>query len=188
MMSAIRRSAGTLLSSFENPHACRISSFKSGDTFMTKHFFGRAWQSSGRKYSVLIETRPEVDTEWGVFAGIQTARSGGTTQMPCFARTVITPCEANRSWSSGCACSGIKWPSPSSADTLARCPCRRPLRPNRRRLWHLCDIFCHDSERNYSTQVLSLKAQKLSSEAHMLASGKIVGFIPTKDYDRARAF
>jgi catechol 2,3-dioxygenase-like lactoylglutathione lyase family enzyme len=34
----------------------------------------------------------------------------------------------------------------------------------------------------------SLKARFLAAEVFMLASGKIVGFVPTKDYDAARAF
>ena len=36
-------------------------------------------------------------TECGVCAGIHTARKGGTTQMPCSVRTVITPSDANTS-------------------------------------------------------------------------------------------
>jgi catechol 2,3-dioxygenase-like lactoylglutathione lyase family enzyme len=36
--------------------------------------------------------------------------------------------------------------------------------------------------------VLFLKRVELTKEAVMLASAKIVGFIPTKDYDKARAF
>jgi len=44
-----------------------------------------------------METFPHMATEWGVFAGIQTARNGGTTQMPSLVRTVITPLEANSS-------------------------------------------------------------------------------------------
>lgn len=34
---------------------------------------------------------------WVVFAGIQTALRGGTIQMPCFVRTVITPLDAKTS-------------------------------------------------------------------------------------------
>src|SRR2546425_4082133 len=73
-------------------------------------------------------------------------------------------------------------------------------------LWHLCDISCHNIERICAAQVLFLMAaepqqvavgqaflpvpfRKGRQEAQrMLASGKLVGFIPTKDYDKARAF
>src|SRR5947207_12811701 len=72
----------------------------------------------GRKYSVLIETAPDIATECGVFVGIHTARSGGTTQTPCFVRSVITPLEANSSLSSGCDFSGIMWTCVMSAYTL----------------------------------------------------------------------
>src|SRR5216110_2095190 len=56
---------------------------------MTKHFPRNARQSFGRKYRVLMETCPDMATECGVFAGIQTARSGGTTQTPCLVDRVI---------------------------------------------------------------------------------------------------
>src|SRR2546421_7842848 len=68
---------------------------------MTKHFPRNARQSFGRKYRVLMETCPDMATECGVFAGIQTARSGGTTETPCLVDRVITPSEAKSSWSSG---------------------------------------------------------------------------------------
>ena len=51
--------------------------------------------------NLLIDTGPDMATECGVFAGIHTARSGGTTHTPCFVRSVITPLEANNNWSSG---------------------------------------------------------------------------------------
>src|SRR6267378_3876636 len=97
----------TFLLSFENTHACRINSRNRADTFNTKHFRGRRGNNAGRKYKVRIETAPDMTIEWGVFAGIQTPRKGGTTQMPCRVRTVITPTEANTSWCSGWKCSGI---------------------------------------------------------------------------------
>src|SRR6516162_4929792 len=100
MSSTIRLSVAALLLILLNLHACRINSLKSGDTFMTKHLWARARQSLGKKYRVLIDTCPEISTEWKVFAGIQTARRGGTTQIPSFVRTVITPVEANSNWSS----------------------------------------------------------------------------------------
>jgi len=59
-------------------------------------------------------------------------------------------------------------------------------------LWHLCDISCHDIERISTLQVLFLVATshlgKTQKEANHLESGKMVGFIHTKDYDKARAF
>src|SRR3989442_2267305 len=73
-------------------------------------------------------------------------------------------------------------------------------------LWHLCDISCHNIESICAVQVLFLMGaepqevavgqailpvpfRKGRQEAQrMLASGKLVGFIPTKDYDKARAF
>src|SRR5205807_2440547 len=122
-------------------------------TFITKHFPGRVRQSLGRKYSVLIETAPDIATECGVSAGIHTARSGGTTQTPCFVRSVITPLEANSSWSSGCECSGHKWPCATSADTLAISPSSRPFGAWSI-LWHSCDISCHNIERIRALQVL----------------------------------
>jgi catechol 2,3-dioxygenase-like lactoylglutathione lyase family enzyme len=54
-------------------------------------------------------------------------------------------------------------------------------------LWHLCDICCHNSERKKAAQVLFLSPE-INQEANMLAQGKMVGFVPTKDYDKARAF
>jgi hypothetical protein len=77
--------------------ACKISSRKSGETFITKHFDVSLGQSWGRKYNVLIETAPDIATECGVSAGIHTARSGGTTHTPCSVCSVITPLEANNS-------------------------------------------------------------------------------------------
>lgn|SRR6266566_832629 len=100
-MSTIRLSIGTRLFNFGNSQACRISSFKRADTFITKHLDGKARRSLGNRYSVLIETCPDMVTECGVSAGIHTARIGGTTQTPCRVRSVITPFEANNSWSSG---------------------------------------------------------------------------------------
>src|SRR5215469_4842228 len=123
-----------------------------------------------------METRPEMATECGVFAGIHTARCGGTTQMPPFVRNVMTPLEANRSWSSGCECSGMKCPSSRSAETLARSATRRPFRAISM-LWHLCDISCHFSERSSSWQVMFLTVQIALEEENMLDSGKMVGFI-----------
>src|SRR5882672_2331194 len=130
-------------------------------------------------------------TECGVFAGIHTARRVGTTQTPCFVPSVITPFDANNNWSSGCECSTITCPLSKSADTLAISPRSRPFAVWSM-LWHLCDISCHDIERNRTPQVLFLRATKhprrRSGRQAMLASGKMVGFIPTKDYDKARAF
>src|SRR5467141_4900575 len=110
MISIIRRSARVFLFNLLNLHACRISSLNSDETFITKHFPRSLRQSFGRKYSVLIETGPDIATECGVFAGIHNARIGGTTQTPCFVLSAITPLEANSSWSSGGECSGITWP------------------------------------------------------------------------------
>src|SRR4029077_10844843 len=127
MISIIRRSAEALLFNLLNLQACRISSRKSDETFITKHFPGSFLQSLGRKYKVLIETGPDISTEWGVFVGIHTARNGSTTQTPCFVRSVITPLEANSNWSSGWECSAITWPPSNSADTLAISPRSRPF-------------------------------------------------------------
>src|SRR5437899_2977301 len=130
MISIIRRSAKALLLNLLNLQACKISSRKSVETFITKHFPRSLRHNFGRKYSVLIETAPDIATECGVSAGIHTARSGGTTQTPCSVRRVITPLEANNSWSSGCECSGITCPCARSADTLAISPRgRRHLAP-----------------------------------------------------------
>src|SRR6266849_10916585 len=110
MISIIRRSAKVFLFNLLNLQACKISSRNSVEAFITKHFPGSLRQSLGRKYSVLIETGPDIATECGVSAGIHTARSGGTTQTPCFVLSVITPLEANNSWSSGWECSGTTCP------------------------------------------------------------------------------
>src|SRR5258707_15201045 len=107
MIPTMRLSPAVLLFNLLNLHACRITSLRSDDTFMTKHFPRNARQSFGRKYKVLMETCPDMATECGVFAGIQIARSGGTTQTPCLVDRVITPSEAKSSWSSGWECSGI---------------------------------------------------------------------------------
>ena len=80
----------------------------------------------------------------------------------------------------------MTWPSLRSADTLAASPRRRPFCA-KRMLWHLCDISCHNSERKRTGQVLFLMLEA-GEEAHMLGSGKMVGFVPIRDYDKARAF
>jgi len=54
-------------------------------------------------------------------------------------------------------------------------------------LWHRCDISWHNSERNPVAQVLSLLPTTLE-EGTVLGSAKMVGFVPTKDYEQARAF
>jgi hypothetical protein len=43
---------------------------------------------------VRIDTRPVIRIAWPTRAGTQTARSGGTTQVPCSVVTVITPLDA----------------------------------------------------------------------------------------------
>src|SRR6266403_1991593 len=93
--------AAVFAKSFQVSLVSRISSLNSDETFITKHFPRSLRQSFGRKYSVLIETGPDIATECGVFAGIHNARIGGTTQTPCFVLSAITPLEANSSWSSG---------------------------------------------------------------------------------------
>src|SRR6266481_6643291 len=108
-------------------------------------------------------------TECGVFAGIHTARRVGTTQTPCFVRSVITPLDANNNWSSGCECSWITWPLSKSADTLAISPSSRPLAACSM-LWHLCDISCHDIERNRTPQVLFLSPTKPHEDSQREAS------------------
>src|SRR5216683_7881271 len=96
MISIIRRSAKAFLFSLLNLHACRISSRKSADTFITKHFPRSLRHNFGRKYSVLIETAPDIATECGVSAGIHIARIGGTAQTPCFVRSVIYPARSKQ--------------------------------------------------------------------------------------------
>lgn len=100
-MSTIRLSLATRLCNLENWQAWRINSFKRADTFITKHLAGKARPSLGNRYNVLIETCPDVVTKCGVSAGIHTARIGGTTHTPCRVLSVITPLDANNSWSSG---------------------------------------------------------------------------------------
>src|SRR5215831_20724539 len=100
-MSTIRLSIFTRFFNLGNWQAWRISSFKKPDTFITKHLGGKARRRLGNRYRVLIETAPDMVTECGVSAGIHTARIGGTTQTPFRVRSVITPLEANNSWSSG---------------------------------------------------------------------------------------
>src|ERR1700728_398630 len=107
-----------------------------------------------------MDTRPDIATECVVSAGSHTARSGGTTHKPCPVVNVITPSDANKSWSSGCECAGTRCPSASSADTLAMSAAPRPLVPASM-LWHLCDICCHNSERKKSAQVLFLSPKSL---------------------------
>src|SRR5215831_4649940 len=56
-------------------------------------------------------------------------------------------------------------------------------------LWHLCDICCHNSERmRRPTSSIFVVTQKSVRKGKMLTSGKIVGFVPTRDYGKARAF
>src|SRR5438445_12955282 len=57
-----------------------------------------------------------------------------------------------------------------------------------RMLWHLRDTLCHNSERIYAPQVLFLTCTRAITEEKMLASGKMVGFVPIKDYDKERDF
>ena len=56
-------------------------------------------------------------------------------------------------------------------------------------LRHLCDICCHNSERIQpgTSGIFVVTVEPIEVEK-MLASGKIVGFVPTRDYDKARAF
>jgi len=71
-----------------------MSSRRSAETFTTQQFRGSAFASRFLKYRVRIATVPDIVIVCGIRAGIHTARSVGTTQMPSFVRTVITPREA----------------------------------------------------------------------------------------------
>src|SRR5215472_2807781 len=173
-ISMIRCSGAHRLRSLPNVQACRINSRSSGETSSTRHLLETRPRSFGSKYSVLIETCPEIATECGVFAGIHTARSGGTTQMPSWVRTVMTPLEANNNWSSGCECSGMQWPSFSVADTLATSQTSRPW-SLRRMLGHLCDTFCHFSEIGFHWQARFFGVKEVLKEALMLEAGKLAG-------------
>jgi hypothetical protein len=57
----------------------------------TQQVLGRCRTIRARKYTVRIETEPDMTMLCGVFAGIQTARRAGTTHVPWSVRTVITP-------------------------------------------------------------------------------------------------
>jgi len=72
----------------------RISSLSSGETLTTQQCRGNVPDSLVLKYSVRIDTEPDMVMVCGTEAGIHTARWGGTTQAPSPVRTVITPRDA----------------------------------------------------------------------------------------------
>jgi len=78
-------------------HAWIMSSLRSGLILITQQCLGSFRTNFGMKYSVRMDTPPDIMMLWVVFAGIQTALRGGTIQMPCFVRTVITPLDAKTS-------------------------------------------------------------------------------------------
>src|SRR5208282_6522792 len=174
MMAMRRRSGADPRCNLSYVQACRISSVRSGDTFITKHFPGSLRTSPGRKYSVRMETGPDMRTECGVFAGIHTARIGGTTQRPGPVETVITPWEAKMSWSSGCECSMTTWPFARSAEMLATWAMGRPRR-SRSRLGHLCDISCQNSESNLAGQAIVLVVKQMGGRFFRNATGRESG-------------
>src|ERR1700733_6272744 len=94
-------------------------------------------------------------TPCAVSAGIHTARSGGTTQMPSLVSTVITPSGAKSNWSSTWECRLITWPCAKSHDPPAISAMRRPLL-SKRNVWRVCDIYCHDIASQHTEQLLLL--------------------------------
>lgn len=74
--------------------AWRISWFNRGDTLTTQQSLGSVGANRALKYSVRIATMPDIKIECGTPAGIHTARSVGTTQVPFRVCTVITPRDA----------------------------------------------------------------------------------------------
>src|SRR5579863_10731585 len=78
-------------------HAWRISSLSRAETLITQQSRGGPLARRGLRYSVRIATTPDIVIVCGIVAGIQTARCGGTTQVPLRVFTVITPREAKTS-------------------------------------------------------------------------------------------
>ena len=60
-------------------------------------------------YSVRMCTSPAVLTRCGIFGGIHTARSGGTSQVASRVSMRITPRVAKMSWKRGWLCQAISW-------------------------------------------------------------------------------
>ena len=74
------------------------SSRSSGETLTAKQRVGVFRVMLVLKNTVLTDTRPNISTSCLTPAGIQTARCGGTTQVPWAVPTVMTPLEAYASW------------------------------------------------------------------------------------------
>jgi len=71
-----------------------MSSFSNVETLITQQSPGTPFAIRGFKYRVRIATAPDIAIVCETFSGIQTARLGGTTQVPSRVRMVITPRDA----------------------------------------------------------------------------------------------
>lgn len=71
-----------------------MSSFRNVETLITQQSAGSPFAIRRFKYRVRIATAPDIVIECEISAGIQTARLGGTTQVPSRVRIVITPRDA----------------------------------------------------------------------------------------------
>ncbi len=71
-----------------------MSSFSNVETLITQQSRGSPCAIRGFKYRVRIATAPDIVIVCETSAGIQTARLGGTTQVPSPVRMVITPRDA----------------------------------------------------------------------------------------------
>ncbi len=81
-----------------------MSSRSSAETAMTCTRAGIRAAASDRTYSVRMATTPGMRISCAIPAGIQTARCGGTAQLPLSVLTSITPAAAKMSWARGWRC------------------------------------------------------------------------------------
>lgn len=61
-----------------------------------------------------MATGPAIRISWATPAGIHTARSGGTAQLPSRVLTSMAPCAAKTSWARSWECGAMRWPSGKS--------------------------------------------------------------------------
>ena len=75
--------------------AAQTSSWRSsGETATTRHAPPSDGQAAASISTLRVWTAPTMRTEWGVPAGIHTARSGGATHAPSGVLTATTPLAA----------------------------------------------------------------------------------------------
>src|SRR5260370_30899326 len=91
-----------------------MSSLSNAETLMTQQSSGNPFASRGLKYRVRIATEPDMVIVCETFAGIQTARCGGTTPGPSQERNVINPREGKTTWCLSWESNRMRWATGSS--------------------------------------------------------------------------